>query len=36
LPAPMATMAATRARATTAAERPGNLRRLDRCIRALL
>ena len=36
LPAPMATMATTRDRATTAAERPDNLRRLDRCICALL
>jgi len=36
LAAPTASMAATRARATTTAERPDTLRRLDRCIHALL
>jgi hypothetical protein len=36
LPTPTASMAATRVRATSAAERPDSLRRLDRCIRTLL
>ena len=36
LAAPTASMAATRVRTATAAERPDTLRRLDGCIRMLL